>query len=41
LQDSLKGTGAYSQLVFDNTAGQARVALQRHEKPREGQEELN
>lgn len=41
LKDSQKGTGAYSQLVFDDTASQARVALQRHAKPHEGQDELN
>jgi type VI secretion system secreted protein VgrG len=41
LQASQQGTGAYSQLVFDDTANQARVALQRHAKAHEGQDELN
>lgn len=35
------GTGAYSQLVFDDTAGQSRVALQRHASPHRGTAELN
>ena len=38
---SQQGTGAYSQLVFDDTAQQARVALQRHAKAHEGHDELN
>lgn len=41
LKASQQGTGAYSQLVFDDTASQARVALQRHAKAHEGQDELN
>ena len=41
LGDSQKGAGAYSQLVFDDTPQQARLALQRHAKPHEGQDELN
>ncbi len=41
LADSQQGTGAYSQLVFDDTPQQPRVALQRHAKPHEGQDELN
>jgi type VI secretion system VgrG family protein len=41
LQDSAIGTGAYSQLVFDDSPGQARIALQRHAKAHEGTAELN
>ncbi|MEW6761853.1 MAG: type VI secretion system tip protein TssI/VgrG [Pseudomonadota bacterium] len=41
LQASQQGTGAYSQLVFDDTPQQSRVALQRHAKAHEGQDELN
>jgi len=41
LQASQQGTGAYSQLVFDDTPQQARVALQRHAKAHEGHDELN
>lgn len=41
LQASQQGTGAYSQLVFDDSASQARVALQRHAKPHEAHDELN
>jgi len=39
--DSQAGTGAYSQLVFDDTPGQARTALQCHMKPHQGTAELN
>jgi type VI secretion system secreted protein VgrG len=39
--DSQAGTGAYSQLVFDDTAGKARTALQCHMKPHQGTAELN
>ena len=35
------GSGAYSQLVFDDTAGQARVSLQRHAAAHQGTDELN
>jgi type VI secretion system secreted protein VgrG len=35
------GSGAYSQLVFDDTAGQARVSLQRHAVAHQGTDELN
>lgn len=38
---SQSGNGAYSQLVFDDSAGQARVALQRHDRPHQGTAELN
>jgi type VI secretion system secreted protein VgrG len=38
---SQSGTGGYSQLVFDDTKGQARLALQRHAKPHQGAAELN
>jgi len=41
MQASQQGAGAYSQLVFDDTPQQARVALQRHAKAHEGQDELN
>jgi type VI secretion system secreted protein VgrG len=35
------GAGAYSQLVFDDSPGQARVALQRHASAHRGTDELN
>ena len=38
---SQSGNGAYSQLVFDDTAGQARLALQRHASSHQGTAELN
>ncbi|MEN3294077.1 MAG: type secretion system secreted protein VgrG, partial [Burkholderiales bacterium] len=38
---SQDGTGAYNQLVFDDSAGQSRLALQRHAKPHDGAAELN
>jgi type VI secretion system secreted protein VgrG len=41
MQDSQSGTGAYNQLVFDDTAGQSRLALQRHSKAHDGEAELN
>lgn len=41
MQSSQSGSGAYSQLVFDDSPGQARVALQRHAKAHEGTAELN
>jgi uncharacterized protein (DUF2345 family) len=41
MQSSQADSGAYSQLVFDDTPGQARVALQRHAKPHTGTAELN
>ncbi|WP_051293441.1 type VI secretion system Vgr family protein [Pseudoduganella violaceinigra] len=41
MQSSQAGAGAYSQLVFDDTPGQSRVALQRHAKPHQGTAELN
>jgi uncharacterized protein involved in type VI secretion and phage assembly len=41
MQSSQAGSGAYSQLVFDDTPGQSRVALQRHAKPHQGTAELN
>ena len=41
MQTSQSGTGAYSQLVFDDTKGQARVALQRHASAHKGTDELN
>jgi type VI secretion system VgrG family protein len=41
LQTSQTGVGAYSQLVFDDSPKQARVALQRHAKPHQGTAELN
>jgi Rhs element Vgr protein len=41
MQTSQSGGGAYNQLVFDDSPGQARVALQRHAKAHEGSAELN
>ncbi|MET0982368.1 MAG: type VI secretion system tip protein TssI/VgrG, partial [Telluria sp.] len=41
MRDSQSGGGAYSQLVFDDSAGQSRIALQRHAKPHDGAAELN
>ena len=35
------GTGAYNQLVFDDTAGQSRLVLQRHAQAHRGTDELN
>jgi type VI secretion system VgrG family protein len=41
MQASALGAGAYSQLVFDDSPGQARVALQRHASAHQGTAELN
>lgn len=41
MRDSRGGAGAYSQLVFDDSAGQPRVVLQRHGKAHDGSAELN
>lgn len=41
LKDSASGIGEFSQLVFDDSPGQARVSLQRHAKPHAGTAELN
>jgi type VI secretion system secreted protein VgrG len=41
MEDSQSGIGAYNQLVFDDSAGQSRLALQRHAKPHDGSAELN
>lgn len=41
LRESQAGTGGFSQLVFDDTAGESRLALQRHAKAYEGTDELN
>jgi type VI secretion system secreted protein VgrG len=41
MQASQLGTGAYSQLLFDDSPGQARVALQRHAGAHQGTAELN
>ncbi|GGY31220.1 type VI secretion system Vgr family protein [Pseudoduganella albidiflava] len=38
---SQSGGGAYNQLVFDDTRGEPRVALQRHAAAHEGTDELN
>ncbi|MEO7497260.1 MAG: type VI secretion system tip protein TssI/VgrG [Massilia sp.] len=38
---SAQGSGAYSQLLFDDTPGQPRVALQRHAGAHQGTDELN
>lgn len=41
MQSSQDGSGAYSQLVFDDSPGQSRLALQRHTKAHDGAAELN
>lgn len=41
MQASQQGGAAYSQLVFDDSPGQARVALQRHAGAHRGTAELN
>jgi type VI secretion system VgrG family protein len=41
MKSSQGGTGAYSQLVFDDHPGEPRMALQRHGAPHEGTDELN
>jgi type VI secretion system secreted protein VgrG len=41
MQTSQLGTGAYSQLVFDDSPNQARVCLQRHAGIHQGTAELN
>lgn len=41
MRDGQGGSGAYNQLVFDDSAGQSRIALQRHAKPHDGSAELN
>jgi type VI secretion system VgrG family protein len=41
LQASQAGTGAFSQLVFDDSPGQARIALQHHAIAHRGTAELN
>lgn len=41
LAASQGGTGAYNQLVFDDSLGQSRVALQRHGALHDGSAELN
>jgi type VI secretion system VgrG family protein len=41
LQASQAGTGAFSQLVFDDSPGQARIALQHHASAHRGTAELN
>ena len=41
MQASQSGTGSYSQLVFDDTVGQSRVALQQHASQHQGTAELN
>lgn len=41
MQDSQGGGGAYNQLVFDDSAEQARLVLQRHGKAHDGSAELN
>jgi type VI secretion system secreted protein VgrG len=41
MQASQDGSGPYSQLVFDDSPGQLRVALQRHTKAHDGAAELN
>ncbi|MFC4931711.1 type VI secretion system Vgr family protein [Massilia sp. GCM10023247] len=41
MADSQGGSGAYSQLVFDDSPGQPRVALQRHGRAHDGEAELN
>lgn len=41
MASSQGGTGAYSQLLFDDSPGQSRVALQRHASAHKGTAELN
>jgi uncharacterized protein (DUF2345 family) len=41
MRTSQSGAGAYSQLVFDDTPGEARIALQRHADAHRGTAELN
>ncbi|NRR28613.1 type VI secretion system tip protein VgrG [Oxalobacteraceae bacterium] len=41
MDSSQAGGGAYGQLVFDDSPGQSRVALQRHAKAHQGSAELN
>lgn len=41
MQSSQTGDGAYSQMVFDDSAGQSRVAVQVHAKAHDGAAELN
>lgn len=41
MQASQAGNGAYNQLVFDDTPGQARIGLQHHAKQHDGAAELN
>jgi type VI secretion system secreted protein VgrG len=41
LADSQGGTGSFSQLVFDDSPGAARLALQRHASAHAGTDELN
>lgn len=41
MRDSQGGNGAYNQLVFDDSAEQSRVVLQRHGKAHDGSAELN
>jgi type VI secretion system VgrG family protein len=41
MQASQMGTGAFNQLVFDDSAGQSRIALQHHASPHRGTAELN
>jgi uncharacterized protein (DUF2345 family) len=41
MQSSQGGSGAYNQLVFDDSPGQSRVALQRHATAHQGTAELN
>lgn len=41
MQASQDGSGAYSQLVFDDSPGKSRLALQRHTKLHDGAAELN
>lgn len=38
---SQQGTGAYNQLVFDDSPGQSRTVLQQHAGPHQGTAELN
>ncbi|MYM93994.1 type VI secretion system Vgr family protein [Duganella vulcania] len=41
MQASQQGAGSYSQLVFDDTPGEPRLALQHHAAPHAGTSELN
>ncbi|CAN5861410.1 hypothetical protein BH11PSE12_BH11PSE12_29580 [soil metagenome] len=41
MSQSAQGTGAYNQLVFDDSSGQSRTSLQQHASAHQGTAELN